>query len=84
MHIDSYAAEESNDSQETPLLPDIELLEFLGSFQTDNGEWIEPESLLSDEFEDLFELADRMDQISNAGNNGSNTGNNQQNDAGQE
>ncbi len=87
MQIDNhtvYAAEETSDSQEAPLLPDIELLEFLGSFQTDNGEWIEPESLLSDEFEDLFELADRMDQISNAGTNGSNTGSNQQNDAGQE
>lgn len=88
MQIDGYtahAAEAAAESQEAPLLPDIELLEFLGSFQTDNGEWIAPESLLGEEFEELFDLADRMDQISNSENNGSNSQQgNQQNDAGQD
>lgn len=41
--------------------PDIELLEFLGSFQTDNGEWIEPESLLTGEFAELLNMAASMD-----------------------
>lgn len=35
--------------------PDLEFLEFLGQFETDTGEWIEPNSLLG---EGIFELLD--------------------------
>ncbi len=42
-------------------VPDLELLEFLGSFQTDNGQWIEPESLLTGEFAELLNLASEME-----------------------
>ncbi len=42
-------------------VPDLELLEFLGSFQTDNGEWIEPESLLTGEFAELLNIAASLD-----------------------
>lgn len=55
----AQAAEESQAME----LPDIELLEFLGSFQTDNGEWIEPESLLTGEFAELLNIAARMDDV---------------------
>jgi len=35
--------------------PDLELLEFLGSFATDEGEWIDPSSLLEEEFSTLLD-----------------------------
>ena len=54
------AAEEEQELQS----PDMELLEFLGSFQTDNGEWIEPESLLTGEFAELLNIAARLDAAS--------------------
>jgi len=38
-------------------LPDLELLEFLGSFSTDEGEWIAPDSLLENEFSALLDAA---------------------------
>ncbi len=44
-----------NDQLET--MPDLEFLEFLGQFETDAGEWIEPDSLLTDEFSDLLEIS---------------------------
>jgi hypothetical protein len=36
-------------------LPDLELLQFLGEFETDEGEWIEPELLLESEFSQLLD-----------------------------
>lgn len=50
------AAEES----EVPVLPNLELIEFLGSFSTDDGEWIDPESLLEEDFPALLKAAARM------------------------
>lgn len=38
-------------------VPSLEFLEFLGSFETDEGEWIDPESLMSEEFTDLLQAA---------------------------
>ncbi len=35
-------------------LPNLELLEFLGSFETDSGEWISPTELIQNEFELLL------------------------------
>jgi hypothetical protein len=37
--------------------PSIEFLEFLGEWQTDEGEWIAPEELADDEFAQLLEAA---------------------------
>jgi len=37
--------------------PDLELLEFLGSFSTDTGEFIDPSVLLENEFGQLLDLA---------------------------
>lgn len=39
------------------LLPPPELLEFLGSFATEEGEWINPDSLLETEFAALLDRA---------------------------
>ena len=72
------AAEEETNDQTGSLSPDIELLEFLGSFETDNGEWVEPGSLLTEEFVDLLNLAARMDAISSGSNNSENNDDNQQ------
>lgn len=47
----AYAAENEQDEA----MPDLEFLEFLGQFETDAGEWMDPASLLS---EDLGELLD--------------------------
>jgi len=77
------AAEEDGSTQTEPLepdvlMPDIELLEFLGSFQTESGEWIDPEMLLNDDFEELFGLAARMDEIANQSDENENAASNQQ------
>jgi len=37
--------------------PSIEFLEFLGEWETDEGEWIAPEDLADDEFAQLLEAA---------------------------
>ncbi len=68
-------------AQESELLePDLELLEFLGSFETDEGEWIPPENFLTEDFQELLNLAARMDEISgNTGND--DTGQNTENTA---
>lgn len=50
----SRAAEEESVEIE---LPDLEMLEFLGQFATDDGDWVEPDSLLSDEFGQLLDAA---------------------------
>ena len=75
---DIKAAEDEPASQAQNAAPDIELLEFLGSFQTDNGEWVEPASLLTEEFTELLNLAARMDAASNSGT-GTNDDNQQDN-----
>ena len=38
--------------------PSLELLEFLGSFETDSGEWINPGELMQPEFEQLLETVE--------------------------
>lgn len=38
-------------------LPDLEMLEFLGQFATDEGNWVDLDSLLSEEFEELLDAA---------------------------
>ena len=46
------AAENADKSQTE--LPDLEFLEFLGQFETDEGTWIDPGSLIAEEFEQLL------------------------------
>jgi len=36
---------------------DLEFLEFLGQFETDAGEWIDPDSLLTEEFTELLDAS---------------------------
>lgn len=38
-------------------LPSIEFLEFLGQWETEDGEWIAPEELANEEFAQLLEAA---------------------------
>ena len=59
--IPCQGAENSPDSEQVLLVPDLELLEFLGSFQTEDGEYIDPSLMLDDEFQNLLDLAARMD-----------------------
>lgn len=64
--------------------PDLEFLEFLGQFETDDGQWIDPGSLLADEFEDLLDAAENSGGSNGSGasndndadNNGNNSSNN--------
>ena len=37
--------------------PDLEFLEFLGQFETDAGEWIDPDSLLTEAFTELLKIS---------------------------
>lgn len=53
----SYAAEDEQGNA----LPDLEFLEFLGQFETDAGEWIDPDSLQTEELSELLELSAAAD-----------------------
>ncbi len=53
----SQAAENEENSQS---LPDLEFLEFLGQFETDDGDWIEPSSLMANELDTLLEMATQI------------------------
>lgn len=50
-------AENEHINQQDSALPDLEFLEFLGQFETDSGQWIDPNSLLSEEFGELLDAA---------------------------
>ncbi len=50
-------AENEQTNEQNGNLPDLEFLEFLGQFETDEGEWIDPGSLLADEFIDFLNAA---------------------------
>ena len=54
--------------------PDLEFLEFLGSFETDSGEWIEPSSMLDEYFNELLDVAAAM-ETSSGDNASTNNGN---------
>lgn len=49
--------------------PDLEFLEFLGQFETDDGLWIDPGSLLAEEFDDLLNVAENIARPDNTNNN---------------
>ncbi len=54
-------------NQEDALMsPDIELLEFLGSFQTDAGEFVAPESVLGTEFSEFLDRATQLDSAASS------------------
>ena len=53
----SQGAENEHGAEQNPALPDLEFLEFLGQFETDEGEWIDPGSLMAEEFTDLLDAA---------------------------
>ena len=50
------AAEEELD----PNLPNLEFLEFLGSFESDAGNWIDPGSLITEDFGNFLNAAVRL------------------------
>ena len=74
----SYAPLAQGAANEVPAAiaqqPDLEFLEFLGSFETNSGEWIDPTELMQPEFQDLLNsvrsgsggLADLIDEQAEA------------------
>lgn len=71
-HFGAVQVTQAAENEQVLQIPDLELLEFLGSFQTDNGDWIEPESLLTGEFAELLNLAAEMDAAAGENTDGSN------------
>lgn len=53
----AQGAENEPADQQNPNLPSLEFLEFLGQFETDSGQWIEPGSLLTEEFGNLLDAS---------------------------
>lgn len=51
----AQGAENEDSDQQDLNLPDLELLEFLGQFETDSGQWLDPGSLLTEEFGELLD-----------------------------
>ncbi len=47
----TYAVEENEDND----VPSLEMLEFLGEWETTEGEWVDPGELVDDSFEQLIE-----------------------------
>jgi len=48
----------NNDAADTQtILPNLEFLEFLGQWETDEGEWLPPEQLIDGEFVQLLDAA---------------------------
>lgn len=74
--LNSQAAENETYGQPDNLIPDLELLEFLGSFQTEDGEYMDPGMMLNHKFVELLDLAARMDH--SLGNTESNAEKNEQ------
>lgn len=54
-------------------VPDLEFSEFLGQFETDAGEWINPDSLLTEGFSELLDASTEADSDENSSNDSSNT-----------
>ena len=54
-------------------VPDLEFLEFLGQFETDAGEWIDPDSLLTEGFTELLDASIEANSDDNSSNDSSNT-----------
>ncbi len=63
----AQAAENEHTNQQNPDLPDLEFLEFLGQFETDSGEWIDPGSLLTEEFGELLDASTIPPSAPNSG-----------------
>ena len=51
-------------AQQSSTRPSAELLEFLGSFETDSGEWIDPIELLGEGFEEALEAMEEEQSTS--------------------
>ena len=47
-------AADAREEPESGALPTLELLEFLGEFETDSGDWVSPGELMTPEFEQLL------------------------------
>jgi hypothetical protein len=50
------------ETQEDDEAPSLELLEFLGEWETSDGEWIDPEELEDDDFAKLMSLTGDEDE----------------------
>ena len=55
------SAAENPQATDSDNLPSLELLEFLGSFETDSGEWINPAELMLPDFEQLLESVESIE-----------------------
>lgn len=60
-----FAAENEPASETEESLPDLEFLEFLGQFETDSGQWIDPGSLMAEEFEGLLNAVENGNATTN-------------------
>lgn len=53
--ISTLFAEELTNNEQQITMPSMDFLEFLGEWETEQGEWIDPESLEDNEIEKLLE-----------------------------
>lgn len=63
--LSNTVAAENEQSEDAP---DLEFLEFLGQFETDAGEWIDPDSLLTEGFTELLEASTDTDSSNDSPN----------------
>lgn len=70
--VSAHSAENDDTDNGAPEAPNLELLEFLGQFETDEGQWIDPDSLLTDEFAALLQAAINNTATDNTNNQSDN------------
>ena len=58
-----HAGDMQMDKGQTDAIPSVEFLEFLGEWQTDEGEWIDPEELDDEDF------ANKLDDFTTTNSN---------------
>ena len=55
--VTTQAADNVDENNSTSELPDLTLLEFIGRWETDEGEWINPVDFIDGDFAQLIESA---------------------------
>lgn len=68
-------AAENNGDSSTSDRPELEFLEFLGQFETDQGDWVPPNVLMMEEFETLLEAAANDETEPQVNSNGTDNNN---------
>ena len=69
----TFASAVAAQDEQSESAPDLEFLEFLGQFETNSSEWIDPDSLLTEGFTELLEASAEANSDDNSPSDSPNT-----------